>query len=117
MYQTTLSLASTKAASLIGAEIGLVTASTVEPVMCLFAAGKVAQAVDHSGVVSGVAGDVVGAVADVADVWDSAVQSVGDFFSSIFYMPPGRMPVGDTQVADNASIDELISSTRGRNAA
>ena len=118
MFQTTLSLASTKAASLIGAEIGLMKSSTMEPVLCLGALAKVASKAASSGGIASdarhVVGDVVGVVGDVVgDVAGDAIDAVGDFFSSIFYLSPGRMSAVGTQIAENASVEELISVTRG----
>ena len=118
MFQTTLSPASTKTASLIPARPGLIEAKGGGG-GGLAVAGKVASGV--AGAASFAAGATralgisVGEAADaVGDAASDAIDAVGDFFSSILYLPPGRMSAAGTQVSDEASVDELISVSRGR---
>ena len=97
MFQSTLSPASAKAAALIGAEMGLMTSSTAEPILCLAALGRVAGFADEASKAASAgadfAGDALAAVVngDVGDAVGDAIDAVGDFFSSIFYLSPGRM--------------------------
>ena len=123
MFQTELSPASRKANSLIGTETGLVKLSTVTPVLCIdsvisLAGMGIGLADQATSAVTNFAGKAVGQVADIAadaaHALGDAADNVGDFFSSVFYLPPGRMSAVDMQVTDDASVDELISASRGR---
>lgn len=115
LYQTKLSASSRKAGSLNDADMGLLASTSLDPILCTGALIDVATYVGRA--VTSAVQNAVQQGDNTQETNTECTDAAFDFATSALYLPPSRMTAGRTPVSDNASVEELISTTRGRSAA
>ena len=88
---------------------GLVATTPLQPVLCcpgvLTAVGSLLTSAAVQAAVNAAENDPCSE--------GECTEAASDFATSALYVPPGRLSAGGHRVADNASVDELISAARG----
>ena len=111
MYRTIQSPVTLAVGPLAGREPGL-QPHQAGPVLCAGALIAAATFVGRA-VTSAVQESVQSAAENDSQTQTECPDAASDFATSALYVPPGRLSADGHRVADNASVDDLISAAGG----